>query len=48
MLFWICVALISTYLLVESRQLKKVLAGIAVRVHVYGTRGKSTISRSLV
>lgn len=48
MLFWICVALISTYLLVESRQLKKALAAIAVRVHVYGTRGKSTISRCLV
>jgi len=47
MVFLACLIPVFLYLLVEHFRLKKVLAKIPLRIHVYGTRGKTTATYSI-
>jgi hypothetical protein len=47
MIFWSCLAIVCVCLALEKVRLKRWLAAIPVRVHVYGTRGKTTTARAL-
>lgn len=47
MLYWICLLLVLAPLLLERRRLQRGRAKVPVRIHVHGTRGKSSITRAL-
>ena len=47
MVFFLCLIPVFLYLLVEHVRLKKALAKIPLRIHVYGTRGKTTATYSI-
>ncbi len=47
MLYWICLLLVLVTLLLERYGLRRRRAQVPVRVHVHGTRGKSSITREL-
>lgn len=47
MLYWICFLLILAVLLMERLWLQHRRAQTPVRIHVHGTRGKSTVTREL-
>jgi hypothetical protein len=47
MLYWICLLLVITQLLLERIRLQRDRAKVPVRIHVHGTRGKSSITREL-
>lgn len=47
MFYWICLFAVLLLLLGERLSIKKMRAKIPVRIHVHGTRGKSTFVRSI-
>ncbi len=47
MIFLSCVFFICIYLILEKKRLARQLAAIPLRLHVYGTRGKTTVTRAL-
>lgn len=47
MLYWICLLLVLIVLLLERSCLQRLRAQVPVRVHVHGTRGKSSITGEL-
>ncbi|MDD9302711.1 MAG: hypothetical protein HUK40_10400 [Desulfobacter sp.] len=47
MLYWICFVLVITQLVLERLKLYRNRAKVPVRIHVHGTRGKSSITREL-
>ncbi|MDR1826707.1 MAG: hypothetical protein LBR29_00075 [Methylobacteriaceae bacterium] len=47
MVFWICVTLVFGWLVRERLELNRLLRVLTTRVHVFGTRGKTTTTRLL-
>lgn len=47
MLPWICLVLVITALVIESRRVERDRRRVPVRIHVHGTRGKSSTVRAL-
>lgn len=48
MLFWLCAALVAAWLLYERTLLLKNRKAVPLRIHVYGTRGKTGLTRRVI
>ncbi|MCL1939708.1 MAG: Mur ligase family protein [Desulfovibrionaceae bacterium] len=48
MIFWACAALIVAYLLVERTILQRNRKAVPLRIHIYGTRGKTGLTRQVI
>jgi hypothetical protein len=47
MIFWLCLSIVCLCLAIEKAWLNRWLAAIPLRLHVYGTRGKTGTTRAL-
>jgi hypothetical protein len=47
MIFWLCLFIVCLCLVIEKTRLNRWLATIPLRLHVYGTRGKTSTTRIL-